>query len=206
MNETYGTRPETSSDEDIVRAAQLGWAESVDELYERFERRIFACAHKMVAPAEVEDAVQEIALRMIKSLPTFRGDSSVATWIYSVARHTCLDVRRRRRSPSEPISGVDDLIPGDEVLPDQSFEHHVMACRTALAIRDLPESQQEVVLSRLGEGLSTEDTAAHLGVSQDAVKARLRRARSTLRESLTEYLECPMCGPGSYSVGPGVLK
>ncbi len=113
----------------------------------------------MIAPGEVEDAVQEIALRKIKSLPTFRGASSVATWIYSVARHTCLDVRRRRRTPSEPFSGVDDLIPGDEALPDQSFQHSVMACRTTLAIRELPASQQEVVLSRSGEGLPTEATA-----------------------------------------------
>ncbi len=197
---------EAYSDEDLVRKAELEQGAWLNELYRRYENRIYGCAHRMVAPAEVEDAVQEIALRIIRSLPSFRGDSTVTTWIYAVAQHTCLDVRRRRNKASQPVAEFDDFTSSGEQLPEEAFERSIMACRTAMAVQNLPASQQDVVLLRLGEGLSTKDTATRLGISGDAVKARLRRARSKLREMLEEYVSCPLCGPGVYALGPGEIK
>ena len=154
----------------------------------------------MLAPREVEDAVQEIALRMMRGLPRFRGESSVSTWVYSVARHTCLDMRRRRRATAPlPEDGPPERENG--LTPENAFNVSIIACRTALAIDRLPSTQQDVVLLRLGAGLSTEETASRLGITADAVKARLRRARAQLRLHLGETIECPQCGPGSYSVG-----
>jgi RNA polymerase sigma-70 factor (ECF subfamily) len=204
MNATLN--PETCSDAELALAAQLDQGVWLDELYRRFEKRIFGCAHQMVAPSEVEDAVQEIGLRIVRGLPGFRGDSSVTTWMYAVARHTCLDVRRRRDNPSSPVAEFDDLTSPQMVLPEEGFEQSIIACRTATALQDLPSSQQDVVLLRLGEGLSTKDTALRLGISQDAVKSKLRRARSNLRGALEEYVSCPECGPGVYALGAGEIK
>ena len=203
---TEKLNPETCSDAELARAAQLDQVVWLDELYRRFEKRIFGCAHQMVAPSEVEDAVQEIGLRIVRSLSGFRGDSSVTTWMYAVARHTCLDVRRRRDNPSTPVADFDDFVSPETALPEDGFEQSIMACRTATALQDLPRSQQDVVLLRLGEGLSTRETALRLGISEDAVKSKLRRARSTLRGALEEYVSCPMCGPGSYALGPGEVR
>ena len=205
-NVTETPNPATCSDAELARAAQLDQGVWLDELYRRFEKRIFGCAHQMVAPSEVEDAVQEIGLRIVRSLSGFRGDSSVTTWMYAVARHTCLDVRRRRDNPSTPVADFDEFTSPETALPEEGFEQSIMACRTATALQDLPGSQQDVVLLRLGEGLSTKTTALRLGISEDAVKSKLRRARSTLRGALEEYVSCPKCGPGSYALGPGEVR
>ncbi|MGH2546489.1 MAG: sigma-70 family RNA polymerase sigma factor [Acidimicrobiia bacterium] len=135
------------------------------------------------------------------AFPASGGDSSLSTWIFSVARHTCLDVRRRRRGTAAQL---EEQVPSSEATGagEHSFDLSVAACRTALALRELPDSQQAVVLLRLGWGLSTQQTAERLGISRDAVKARLRRARVALRDSLEEALSCPACGPGSYRVTP----
>lgn len=188
------------TDRELAERARLGDGDWLAELFRRYERRMYGCAHRMVAVGEVEDTVQEIALRVMRGLPSFRGDSSVSTWIYSVARHTCLDVRRQRSDTAELSETVVDII-DEETTPEDSFEMSIMACRAARAIGNLPESQQDVVLLRLGAGLSTEETADHLDITVDAVKARLRRARITLRESLSETVACPLCGPGAYSLG-----
>ncbi|MGH9167231.1 MAG: RNA polymerase sigma factor, partial [Acidimicrobiia bacterium] len=189
------------SDEEQARRPDLGDRRWLAEIFRRYESRLWSCAHRMVLPGEVEDAYQEIALRILDGLPRFRGDSSLSTWIFSVARHTCLDVRRRRRGTAAQL---EEQVPSSEATGagEHSFDLSVAACRTALALRELPDSQQAVVLLRLGWGLSTQQTAERLGISRDAVKARLRRARVALRDSLEEALSCPACGPGSYRVTP----
>jgi RNA polymerase sigma-70 factor, ECF subfamily len=194
-------RPDWSalSDEKLMALALYddpGW---LGELFVRYEGRLFGCAHRMLAPGEVEDATQEINERILRGLPGFRGDSALGTWIFAVARNTCLDVRRRRK----PAVYSSDTILENFASPSQPadvFDISILGCRTALAIRDLPEGQASVVVLRLGWGLSTAETAVHLGVTEDAVKARLRRARRQLRTALAEQIVCPRCGPGAYAI------
>ncbi len=169
------------------------------ELFVRYEGRLLGCAHRMLAPGEVEDATQEINERILKGLHHFRGDSTVGTWIFSVARNTCLDVRRRRR----PVVYSPDAILenfASPVEPADIFDISILGCRTALAIRDLTAGQASVLVLRLGRSLSTAETAAQLGITEDAVKARLRRARRRLRSALAQQIVCPQCGPGAYVV------
>ncbi len=210
---TVSERAQSASDEELARRAQIERGEWLDELFRRYQRRMYACAHRMVHAEEVEDAVQEISVRILQGLPRFRGDAAIGTWIYSVARHTCLDVRRRRRviSPLEDGENLPDgaavgLGEGEAWDPEETFETAIIACRTSIAINELPPSQQEVVLLRLGAGFSTEATAEALGITTDAVKARLRRARAALRQELSEVVLCPQCGPGAYSLESGSVR
>ncbi|GBD84885.1 ECF RNA polymerase sigma factor SigW [bacterium BMS3Abin02] len=169
------------------------------ELFDRYEGRLFGCAHRMLAPGEVEDATQEIKERILKGLPRFRGDSAIGTWIFAVARNTCLDIRRRRKPPAYSSDVVLDSIPGTS-RPADAFDTSILACRTSLAIHELPEGQAGVVVLRLDQGLSTTETATQLGITEDAVKARLHRARRRLRSALAQQIACPRCGPGTYAV------
>ena len=84
--------------------------------------------------------------------------------------------------------------------PADIFDISILGCRTALAIRDLPEGQASVVALRLGQDLSTAETATQLRITEDAVKARLRRARRQLRTALAQQIACPRCGPGTHAV------
>ncbi|MCL1601246.1 MAG: sigma-70 family RNA polymerase sigma factor [Actinomycetia bacterium] len=187
------------TDEEFCGLSLFEDEEWLGELFLRYESRLVGCAHRMVGPAEVEDAAQEINERIVRGLPKFRGDSAVGTWIYAVARNTCLDVRRRRK----PMLAVSDEVldyMSTDVGPEDVFDISILGCRTALAVRDLPEGQAAVLLLRLGEGLSTAETAAELGITGDAVKAKLRRARQHLRTALAQQISCPQCGPGTYAI------
>jgi len=187
------------TDEELLSAPTYDDPVWLAELFARYEGRLRGCAHRMVGPSEVEDATQEINERILTGLPRFRGDSSIGTWIFAVARNTCLDVRRRRKpdiySPDTFIENIPSTC-----QPDDMFEISILGCRTTLAIRDLPEGQAAVVLLRLGQGLSTAETASELEITEDAVKSRLRRARTRLRTDLTQELACPQCGPGTYAI------
>ncbi|MFQ5967733.1 MAG: RNA polymerase sigma factor [Acidimicrobiia bacterium] len=186
------------TDEQLAARVRLGDQVWLEELIRRFDSRIRKCAHRMVSPDEVEDAVQEIGLRITRSVTGYQGKSSLNTWIYSVARHTCVDVRRRRRV-TYPLK-ADVAERSAYADPERSLDVAVIACRTAKALAALPPGQREVVLLRLGAGLSTEETAQRLGTTSDAVKARLRRARKRLRQDLDQVIQCPECGPGALSL------
>jgi len=192
------------TDEDLVATPIYEDREWLSELMVRYEGKLVGCAHRMVRPEEIEDAVQEINERIIKGLRHFRGESAVSTWIFAVARNTCLDVRRRRRpavyASNEILAGM-----ATETGPEEVFDISILACRTALAVRDLSKGQAAVVMLRLGQGLSTADTAAQLGVTEDAVKSRLRRAREQLRSDLARELACPQCGPGTYAIARSTI-
>lgn len=176
----------------------------LDELFARYEGRLRSCAYRMVGPDEVEDATQEINERILRALPSFRGDSTVNTWIFAVARNTCLDIRRRRKPAAYASDVVLENI-SSTCQPDDLFEISILGCRTAMAIRDLPKTQAAVVVLRLGQGYSTAETAVQLGITQDAVKARLRRARERLRWDLAQEIACPQYGPGTYAIaGSGI--
>lgn len=186
-------------DSQLMKEVHLDDPDWLETLFSRHRDRFQACAHRMVKPGEVEDATQEISERILKGLPRFRGDSSLGTWIFAVARNTCFDVRRRRkpgmRTDSVPIEEIPTTTD-----PADDFEISVLGCRTAMALRDLPEGQAQVVLLRLGQGLSTTDTASRLGITRGAVKSRLLRARRHLRAALAEAIACPHCGPGTHAI------
>ncbi|MCL1594150.1 MAG: sigma-70 family RNA polymerase sigma factor [Actinomycetia bacterium] len=186
-------------DAEFVASPRYENGEWLGELFSRYEAKLMGCAHRMLSQSEVEDAAQEINERILKGLPTFRGDSAVGTWIFAVARNTCLDIRRRRRPIAYDSADILENIPSGE-QPADLFDISILGCRTALAVRDLPEGQAAVLMLRLGQGLSTADTASQLGITQDSVKAKLRRARQRLTSSLTEEVACPQCGPGTYSI------
>lgn len=189
----------TLTDEELVATSFYEDPEWLGELFARYEGKLLGCAHRMVAPEEVQDATQEISERILKGLAQYRGDSSVGTWIFAVARNTCLDVRRRRKRASYLSAAMLEDIPSTS-RPEDAFDISILGCRTALAVKDLPEGQAAVVVLRLGQGISTAHTAAQLGITEDAVKARLRRARQRLRSDLAKEMACPQCGPGTYAI------
>ena len=135
-------------------------------------------------PIERQDLLQEIALAIWRALPAFRGDSSERTFVFRIAHNRGLTHRwqRRRGSASHALSDElpDDRHPADDRVMD-SDQHE----RLSAAIRRLPESQRAAVMLTL-EGLSHREIAEVLGVEENAIAARLSRARRQLRVLLGE--------------------
>lgn len=179
----------------------------LDVLLDRYVAKIRACAWKMVGiPNEVEDLTQEAVLRLIKSLPGFQARSSFATWVYRVAHHTCVDSYRRRAKvppvPARPEDGVDDPWFGLEAPatdPEALFEDAIAECYVEQALRTLPADHARIATLRLIDGWSNAEIAAELGLSVDAVKGKLKRARTRLRTFLAVPRTCPICRAGEFT-------
>jgi RNA polymerase sigma-70 factor (ECF subfamily) len=148
------------------------------------------------------DVAQESLISMARSLENFRGDSSVSSWLYTIARRFC--IKKRRRSKFAPAGEESlDAAGTDTVLhladrgpsPEQQATNVEIANALARAIDALDPASREVLVLRDVEGLSAPEVAKILGVSVGAVKSRLHRARVGVRQALAPMLGRP--GPVS---------
>ena len=139
--------------------------------------------------SEAEDAAQEVFIKAFKNLEKFRGDSAFATWLHQITVNHCKDMlrARKRRSWLPWNSREDDQVPDSESLatsPDEATRHPEAGILLGRLMQNLPEDYRAVLLLRELSGFSYLEIAKTLGISQDAVKARLRRARLTALEAM----------------------
>jgi RNA polymerase sigma-70 factor (ECF subfamily) len=180
----------------------------LEVLLARYQEKIRACAWRMVGdPNEIEDLSQETVLRLIRSLPGFRARSSFATWVYQVAHNTCVDAyRRRARAPvavveldgAEAVPAPSERLVAENTDPQTLLEDSIAECYVEQALRQLPREYATIATRRLIDGWSNEEIAQALGMSLDAVKGKLKRARARLREQLAESRGCPLCAAGEF--------
>lgn len=139
--------------------------------------------------ADADDVLQDALLAIATHLDGFEGRSSLPSWAFTIARTAC--VRRRRGKKNEPPEGEAALRGHAVQGPDP--EDHVASLQTSAMVADalatLPDDYREVLLLRDAEGLTAPEAAVVLGVSNDALKSRLHRARAALREALRPILE-----------------
>lgn len=132
--------------------------------------------------AEAQDLYQEICYAIWQAMPTFRGDSTLRTFVWRIAHNRGLTFRSRRPSRSEDSQRLADLVdggpPADQIVADRLRHEHLLS-----AIRQLSDTQREVVLLSL-EGLTQAEIGAVLGIAENAVAVRLNRARARLRLAL----------------------
>lgn len=137
------------------------------------------------SPEDCQDLVQEILLQVWRSLPKFRSEASVPTWCYRVALNTALTWRRnerRRATGRAPRIDVESL---SFAGPDSSMQaaDRDLVERLYAAIRTLPETDAALVLLSL-DGLSYQQMADVLGMSESNVGVKLHRARQVLAEQM----------------------
>ena len=158
-------------------------------VHDRFRSRVLRYLTRLVGESEAEDLTQSVMLKVSEGLPGFRGDSSLATWIYRIATNTALDrLRRKTVQPSGAVEFDSDDADVAQVAQTPSAEITAIREEMSACIREfierLPEHYKAVmVLSEL-EGFKNDEIAAILGLTLDTVKIRLHRAREKLRKAL----------------------
>lgn len=186
------------SDAALVERARAGDEGAVRTLVRRHNRRLFRVARGVLRDdAEAEDVVQETYVRAFINLSRFRGDSGIATWLTRIALNEALG-RLRRRRPSEDLAAISELPADDPRIvafpsppePTPEAEAGRAQVRSLLEplIDELPPDFRVVLILRDVEGMTTEETAEHLGVRPETAKTRLHRARRLLRAALLERL------------------
>lgn len=153
----------------------------------------------MRSEEDARDAVQDAFVSAFRSIGKFGSNAQLSTWLHRIVVNACLmRLRTQRRRPEEDI---EEYLPrfrddGHQVLPSERWSENAESIlqRTELvgivrsAIDQLPDTYREVLLLRDIEELSTDEAAEALGVTPNAVKIRLHRARQALRTLLDPYM------------------
>ena len=183
----------------LIQRSARGDEQACTELVERHQRMVYGLAlHLLGDHQEALDLSQEVFLRVFKTLPSFRGDSELKTWIYRIAINQARNRQRwwRRRRRGAQVSLEDHVKANGELTthateasPDGVFRRRELASRLTAALERLPFDQRSVIVLREIDGLSYEEIAFSLGVAVGTVKSRLARARGALRGALSEVRE-----------------
>lgn len=149
--------------------------------------------------------MQDVLAALVSSFSRFRGQASVSSWAYVVARHAC--ARRRKRAARyqslEDGGGRALQLSDPRSAPERGVERRELREALESFVAALPETLRDVLVLRDVEGLSAAQVARQLGLGERAVKSRLHRARVALREMLAPYVspEGPPPGPGCPHIG-----
>lgn len=170
----------TAEDSELVSAAKGGDIAAFEALVRRHTGVVYAHALRFFGdPSPAEDVVQEVFVKVYRSLSGFDERSRFTTWLYRVTRNACLDevrVGRRRPVPVDTLensASIEDF--SDEVALSSAVEH---------AMRALPPEDRDALAAIGLFGLSYAEAGESLGVPAGTVKSRVFRARRTLAATL----------------------
>lgn len=160
------------------------------------QKKVYNLALKMTGNEnDALDIAQEAFLRAYTGLRGFRGDSKFSVWLYRLVYNLCVDhTRKKQRAPVSPLTYIDEdgdfsdiEIPDERYAPESAAEKRELREAVKKGIDDLPPKHREILVMREITGLSYEDIAAALGISEGTVKSRLSRARQNLAALLAQY-------------------
>lgn len=189
---------DNNKDRELLERIRAGDKTACDDCIRVHSPGIYRLALRLMRDqADAEDVVQETFLSAFKGIDRFDGRSGLSTWLYRIAFNAAMMRLRRRRPEFVPIDTADEPegdLPIPEalvdwcLLPEQELVRAETWAEMERAIGELPPKLRAVFVMRDLEELSTVETADALGLSEQAVKTRLHRARLLLRERLTGYL------------------
>jgi len=166
----------------LVKAAQNGDLVAFEELYRDNLGRVYAlCFRLSGSPDLAQELAQDVFVRAWQKLPSFRGESALATWLYPLAVNVALSERRARRRRLARVVSTDDLTPFERPArvsaPDAAMD-------LDKALLTLPDGARAVFVLHDVEGYKHQEIAEMTGVAPGTSKAQLSRARRLLREVL----------------------
>lgn len=190
---------DTLDEAELVQLARQGEAGAFRAIMQRSNRRLYRIARAVMNDdSEAEDVVQESYVRGLTALASFRGESSLTTWLSRIVLNEAMG-RLRRRRPTVDVDALADRQPqqGDvipfpltsrEPDPERAIAQRQIKALLESAIDELPDSFRTVLMARAVEGMSIEETAELFGLKPETVKTRLHRARQLLRDALEKQI------------------
>jgi RNA polymerase sigma-70 factor (ECF subfamily) len=176
-------------DDETIARARRGEAEAMEALLTEVTPSVERFVRRMCPGSDADDVLQETLLSVLTHLDRFEGRSALTSWVFALTRSACS--RRHRGQKNAPHDGDDVVAAMPDVAPDPESRAADTELSGALAraLASLSAEHREVILLRDVEGMTAPEAADSLGVSVDALKSRLHRARAALREALRPTLE-----------------
>jgi len=166
-----------------------------------YHAKVYNLIYRYVGEAdEAADLTQDTFVCAYRAWSGFRGDSAVYTWLYRIAINLSKNrLKQLKRRRSAEVVSLDEPLPADgetldrevedwSLSPERALENRELGLFLATQVTRLPTDFREVVILRDYQGLSYQEISEVVGCSVKAVKSRLFRARTLLRDKLRRYL------------------
>jgi RNA polymerase sigma-70 factor (ECF subfamily) len=193
--------PAEPSDEMLATQAVAGDDCAFEEIVRRYERRVHRLVCRLTSDTDAPDVLQDTFLQAYRSLPSFRGEAKLGTWLYRIATNAALMHRRAHaRRPAESLDAYLPRFDADGIhvdtpaalqvasRADELLDRRLLAEKARAGIARLPDLYRDAFVLRDLEELSTAEVADVLGVEPAAVRQRVHRARLMLRGYLTDLV------------------
>jgi RNA polymerase sigma-70 factor, ECF subfamily len=175
------------SESEVIRRCLNGDLDAFEELYRRHSARLFSLAVRMSRNrADAEDLLQDIFLLAHRKLATFKGESSLGTWLHRLAVNLCLDRIRSRQAKQQQVTGpLEDQHDAIGAQRNSSLaDRTLQRMDLERAISELPERYRAAFVLHDVEGFEHREVASMLGVAEGTSKSLVHKARLKLRGTL----------------------
>jgi RNA polymerase sigma-70 factor (ECF subfamily) len=187
---------------EVISRCQRGDQEALKEIFDRYHKKVYRIAYGVVRQREEAlDIVQEVFIKLFRSIKNFKGRSHFYTYLYRMVMNTAID--HARKTGKQFISSLDEegsFEPSDKVErgPERILLQKELEERVKLAMDKLPAEQKAALIFRDVEGLSYQEMAEAMGCSIGTVMSRLHYGRKRMQELLKDYVELHGQGRDSF--------
>ncbi len=177
---------------EMISRCQQGDQEALKEIYDKYHKKVYRIAYGVVRQREdALDIVQEVFIKLFRSIKNFQGRSHFYTYLYRMVMNTAID--HARKSGKKFASSLDEegsFEPSDgaEKGPERVFLQKELEERVKRAMDKLPAEQKAALIFRDMEGLSYQEMAEAMGCSIGTVMSRLHYGRKKMQELLKDYV------------------
>jgi RNA polymerase sigma-70 factor (ECF subfamily) len=191
----------TWNEQRVLDGMRRGEDEAYELVFRRYGGRMLATARRLLGNEEdARDAVQEAMLSAFRAVGRFEGEAQIGTWLHRIVVNAAL--MRMRSKRRKPEASIEELLPdyqadGHRLLraendpyPDELVERDQLLALLRSCVPELPDGYRQVYLLRDVEELSNEEVALAMGLTPNAVKIRLHRARQALMTLVQQRYNC----------------
>jgi len=177
----------------MVQDCISGNADAIEALIEFYSDKILGLAFKFTFNLEdAEDLTQEILIKVINNLHSFKGKSKLSTWIYSIAFNHCVNFKNKKNKIE--IENIDfnlDFIKADNhsYIPDNMTVKKELLQKIMTAANELPDNYRQILILFSFAKMPHKDISKMLKIPEGTLWSRLNKARELMREKLSGYLE-----------------
>lgn len=180
------------SQAEFIKELKAGSEAAFGRLIEENQKKVYRIALSFVKnPTDAEDIAQEVFIRIYTSIGSFKGNSSLSTWIYKITYNLSLDFLKRNNRKLKTTKTLDDpedteiiTLAGEKFIPEKEYEDKELKEDLKKALNELPDDQRQLIELKDVHGFSYEEIMEMTGLKDGTMKSRLNRARASLRKSL----------------------
>jgi RNA polymerase sigma-70 factor (ECF subfamily) len=171
------------NDVELVERSRGGDMAAFEAIYRRHAGRLYGLASRMAGSVDDgEDLLQEIFLQAYRKLGSFKGESSLGTWLYRLAVNHCLDFVRSRRAKNDKMT--ESLADDEGAIPIPVRESPIVRLDLERAIASLPDGCREAFVLHDVEGFEHREIGELLGIAEGTSKSQVFKARMKIRAML----------------------